>query len=197
MKVLIIYCHPSKDSFTYKLRERFIQGLEDAGHSYIISDLYAEDFNDTLSEQEYRREGFYQKDQKLPQEVIEEQLKINSSDAIVFIYPVFWTEAPAKLVGWFQRVWTYGFAYGEIPTMKMMKKALFLVSMGGSLSEEIRQQQVDAMKCVMLGDRIHDRAEHKDMIFFDEMTRGYGNDRNREKRIEIFLEEVYQLALEF
>ncbi len=197
MKVLIVYCHPSQDSFTYKLEERFIQGLKDAGHSYIISDLYADDFNDTISEQEYRREGFYQKDQKLLQDVTEEQLKINSSDAIVFIYPVFWTEAPAKLVGWFQRVWTYGFAYGENPTMKRMKKALFLVSMGGSLSDKIRQQQVDAMKCVMLGDRIHDRAEYKDMIIFDEMTRGYGNDQNREKRIENFLEEVYNLALEF
>lgn len=30
-----------------------------------------------------------------------EQEKIQNSDAIVFIYPIFWTEAPAKLVGWF------------------------------------------------------------------------------------------------
>ena len=54
-----------------------------------------------------------------------EHEKINSSDAIVFIYPVFWTEAPAKLVGWFDRVWSYGFAYGE-KTMKVLDKAVIL-----------------------------------------------------------------------
>ena len=42
----------------------------------------------------------------------------NMCDA--FIYPVFWTEAPAKLVGWFDRVWSYGLAYGE-KTMNMLK----------------------------------------------------------------------------
>lgn len=55
MKVFIVYCHPSKDSFTYKIFEKFIQGLEDAGHSYIISDLYEMNFNESLSEQEYLR----------------------------------------------------------------------------------------------------------------------------------------------
>lgn len=197
MKVFIVYSHPSQDSFTNMIRERFIQGLEDAGHSYIISDLYKMHFNESLSEQEYLREGYYQEDLKVPQDVSDEQQKISSSDAVVFIYPVFWTEAPAKLVGWFQRVWAYGFAYGDNMTMKTLKKALFLVSMGGSLSEKVRQQQVDAMKCVMLGDRIHNRAEYKEMIIFDEMTRGYGNGKNREQRIEMFLEEVYKMALEF
>ncbi len=196
MKVLIIYCHPSKDSFTYKIMEQFIRGLEDSGHSYMISDLYEMNFCESLSEQEYLREGFYRGERKVPQDVSEEQRKINLSDIIVFIYPVFWTEAPAKLVGWFQRVWTYGFAYGDSPTMKTLKKALFLVSMGGSLSEIIRQQQVEAMKCVMLGDRIHDRAEQSEMIFFDEMTRGYGNDQNREERMDHFLKEVYKIASE-
>ncbi|MBO4908940.1 MAG: NAD(P)H-dependent oxidoreductase [Lachnospiraceae bacterium] len=54
-----------------------------------------------------------------------EQEKIQNSDAIVFIYPVFWTEAPAKLVGWFDRVWTTGFAYRPDPAMKVLEKALF------------------------------------------------------------------------
>ena len=36
MKVLIIYCHPSKNSFTYEVKEAFIKGLESAGHSYEV-----------------------------------------------------------------------------------------------------------------------------------------------------------------
>ena len=38
---------------------------------------------------------------------------------------IFWTEAPAKLVGWFDRVWSCGFAYGD-KTMKMLDKAVFI-----------------------------------------------------------------------
>ena len=33
----------------------------------------------------------------------------DAADALVLVYPVFWTEAPAKLVGWFDRVWSYDF----------------------------------------------------------------------------------------
>ncbi|MBQ5474025.1 MAG: NAD(P)H-dependent oxidoreductase, partial [Lachnospiraceae bacterium] len=31
MKVLVVYCHPSKNSFTHTIKESFIRGLEDAG----------------------------------------------------------------------------------------------------------------------------------------------------------------------
>ena len=55
MKVLIIYCHPSKNSFTYEVKEAFIKGLESAGHSYEVSDLYADGFNPVRSEKEYKR----------------------------------------------------------------------------------------------------------------------------------------------
>ena len=53
MKVFIVYCHPSKNSFTYEVKEAFIKGLESAGHSYEISDLYADGFNPVMSEKEY------------------------------------------------------------------------------------------------------------------------------------------------
>ena len=53
MKVLVVYCHPSKNSFTNTIKESFIRGLEDAGHSYEVSDLYAQGFNPIMSESEY------------------------------------------------------------------------------------------------------------------------------------------------
>jgi len=134
MRVLIIYCHPSKNSFTYEVKEAFIKGLESAGHSYEISDLYADGFNPVMSEKEYVREGFYNLDSPVSEDVLFEQKKINEADAIVFIYPDFWTSSPAMLEGWFQRVWTYGFAYGDQPSMKCLEKVLFLITMGGSVT---------------------------------------------------------------
>lgn len=196
MRVLIVYCHPCDDSFTYKVKENFIKGLAEAGHSYEISDLYKMNFNAVLSKEEYQREAFYETEKEIPADVRKEQAKIEHSDAIVFIYPVFWTEAPASLVGWFQRVWTYGYAYGD-RAMKQLEKVLFLVTLGGSLSDAVRQEQVEAMKTVMIGDRIHDRAKESEMIIFDEMTRGYGNDENRAKRAERFCQQAYGIGQNF
>ncbi|MDD6269728.1 MAG: NAD(P)H-dependent oxidoreductase [Oscillospiraceae bacterium] len=195
MKVLIVYCHPCRESFTAQVKKAFIKGLTDAGKSYEISDLYEMKFDPVFTESEYKREAFYEKGLPVPSDVAEEQKKINNSDAIVFIYPVFWTECPALLTGWFQRVWTYGFAYGDDPAMKQLEKALFLVTMGGSVKDNVRVEQISAMKTVMIGDRIHNRAKSAEMIVFDEMTRGYGNDENRNERIKQFAKQAYQIGI--
>ena len=194
MRVLVVYCHPSNNSFTYAVKESFIKGLVDAGHTYEISDLYAEGFNPVMSEAEYIREGFYKLNDPVAEDVIKEQKKINNADTIVFIYPDFWTASPAMLEGWFQRVWTYGFAYGNEPTMKELEKAVFLVTMGGSLNDEIRRVQLEAMKTVMVGDRIRNRAKKCEVYVFDQMTRGYGNDENREIRITEFSKKAYDIG---
>ena len=102
MNVLVVYCHPSENSFTGKVKDSFIKGLEDAGHTYVISDLYKEGFNPVMSESEYIREGFYRLDMNVSPDVKREQERINASDAIVYIYPDFWTASPAMLEGWFQ-----------------------------------------------------------------------------------------------
>ena len=204
MKVLIVYCHPSNNSFTFRLKEEFIKGLVAGGHQYEVSDLYGMNFNETFSENEYLREAFYNDVPSVPEDVLDEQKKINAADMITFIYPVFWTEAPAKLVGWFQRVFTFGFVYGDVPTMKRLEKALFLVCMGGNLNDVIRREQVKAMETVMLGDRISNRAKEKEMIVFDQMTREYGNEENietgkqgkRDENSKIFLRKAYEIGYE-
>lgn len=194
MKVHIIYCHPSNESFTYQVKESFINGLTKAGHTYEVSDLYRMKFNPVMSEEEYKREAFYCLDKPISEDVMIEQDKINSADVIAFIYPDFWTASPAMLEGWFQRVWTYGFAYGEKATMKTLKKAVFLITMGGSLKDEIRQVQLEAMKTVMIGDRIRSRARECEVYAFDEMTRGYNNDLNRKERMTSFSMKAFQIG---
>ena len=49
MKTFIVYCHPSEDSFTRCVRDAFINGLKDAGHEYVISDLYKMDFKTDMT----------------------------------------------------------------------------------------------------------------------------------------------------
>ena len=124
-----------------------------------------------------------------------EQEKIQSSDAIVFIYPVFWTEAPAKLVGWFDRVWTTGFAYNPNPTMKILDKALFIACAGKSIESLVETGELQAMETVMLGDRIRGRAKEKQMVVYDNIT--HWNEAIREQNAPKHIEAAYHLGKMF
>ena len=195
MKVFVVYCHPSEQSFTYRVYEKFIAGLKAAGHEIILSDLYKMNFRTALTEEEYLRETYYRADLALPADVITEQEKIQNSDAVVFIYPVFWTEAPAKLVGWFDRVWTTGFAYSPEPKMITLDKALCIACAGKSLEALIETGEKQAMETVMLGDRIRERAKKKEMVIFDDIT--HWNEDLRIAKEPIHLAEAYKLGSEF
>ena len=193
MKAFIVYCHPSEDSFTRNVRDAFIKGVTNSGNEYILSDLYKDEFKTDMTEEEYLRDAYYQNTPNIAEDVLAEQAKINSSDAIVFIYPVFWSEAPAKLVGWFDRVWSYGFAYGE-KTMKTLEKGLILCSAGNSLERLEQSGILDSMKRVMLGDRLSDRVKQAEFIVFDCTSRE--NDL-REKNWEKYTNIAYRKGKEF
>lgn len=45
MKVLIVYAHPNRASFTHAVLEEFTRGLRDAGHQPDVLDLYAMKFD--------------------------------------------------------------------------------------------------------------------------------------------------------
>ena len=185
MKVFIVYCHPSEDSLTREVRDSFIAGLESAGHSYTLSDLYAMNFTSDMSGDEYLREANYRREIPLPEDVRVEQEKVNASDAIAFIYPVFWTEAPAKLKGWFDRVWTFGFAYGDDRGIKQLEKGLALCVAGNTLEYFDRTGLGAAMKKVMLDDRLFDRVKEKEMIILDAASRELvERELNREKHLK-------------
>ena len=188
MKALIVYCHPSEDSFTRHVRDAFIRGLEDSGNEYMLSDLYAMDFRTDMSEKEYLRDANYRDTNDLAKDVLAEQEKVNAADAIVLIYPVFWTEAPAKLVGWFDRVWSYGFAYGE-KRMKMLDKGLILCTAGNTAERLEQFGLLDSMKKVMFGDRFFNRIRKQEFVVFDGMTREL---EQRERNWDRNLETAYE-----
>jgi NAD(P)H dehydrogenase (quinone) len=146
-----------------------------------------------MTEAEYLRDAYYNEEPPLADDVIAEQEKINSSDAIVFIYPIFWTEAPVKLVGWFDRVWTFGFAYGN-KRMKFLEKALILATAGSSLDHLENLGLLDGMKNVMLKDRLFEKVKQSDFIIFDEMSR---EKETRNTKWEKNLERAYLLGKEF
>jgi NAD(P)H dehydrogenase (quinone) len=197
VKIFIVYAHPSEDSFTRHIRDRFIEGLESAGHRYILSDLYRMNFRGDMDEGEYLREAYYRLDAPIPDDVRLEHEKINDSDAIVFIYPVFWSDVPAKLKGWFDRVWTYGFAYGLQKDgkrqMKQLERGLVICSAGNTMDYFRRTGILESMERTMLNDRLFDRVKSREMVILEATSRELPS---RKENWDKYLEQVFKLGSE-
>lgn len=159
MHIYILFAHPSKESFNKAVLEAFTQGLRDAGHTYEIGDLYEMGFNTEMDVDQYEREVGLDPEAPVPCDVKMEQDKINGSDALAFIYPVWWSDCPAKLKGWFDRVLTYGYAYfydenEERYTEIEIKKAIVICSAGHTLEHLEETGIAESMTRIMLNDRL-------------------------------------------
>lgn len=167
MNILIVYCHPSQESYTYRVLQQLTRSLNKASISYEVSDLYASDFQSDMSVLEYQREGLGQIDLSLPEDVILEHQKIEKADGIIFLYPVWWSDCPAKLKGWFDRVYSLGYAYGlssKVQAMKTKSYGLVLCTAGHPNEFLHEMGMAQSMRTVMIDDRLGKRFQRKEMI---------------------------------
>jgi len=158
MHVYIIFAHPARMSFSREVLQAFTAGLHEARHTYEVGDLYRMKFSSELSSAEYHREIHQDARIPVPPDVMAEHEKIGRADALAFIYPLWWSDCPAKLKGWFDRVWTYGYAYfyedGERKTVIDIEKAVVLCSAGHTREHLEITGIAEGMRSVMLGDRL-------------------------------------------
>lgn len=147
MKVLIVYAHENPASFNGALKDTAVATLTARGHDVKVSDLYAQGFNPVagkhdftaLSGAEYYK---YQAEQgaaaqagRFAADVQAEMDKLNWADFVLFLYPIWWFDTPAILKGWLDRVFAYGYAYGDGRMFDRGvfrgKRAMCLVTTGG------------------------------------------------------------------
>ena len=107
MKHLVVYAHPSSESFNHAILETTVETLEKKGHEVNVRDLNAMNFQPvlTLDDLSAMRNG------QTPWDIRQEQEYVWQSDTIILIYPIWWTGLPAIIKGYIDRVFAYGFAY--------------------------------------------------------------------------------------
>ncbi|HEY69817.1 MAG TPA: NAD(P)H-dependent oxidoreductase [Anaerolineae bacterium] len=159
MHVYILFAHPSRESFNRAVLDRFTQGLREAGHSFEIGDLYRMGFEPNMDLSQYQREVGLDPTVPVPEDVRAEQEKINRADALAFIYPVWWSDCPAILKGWFDRVLTYGYAYfyddnEERKTEIDLQKAIVICPAGHTVEHLEEIGIAESMERIMLQDRL-------------------------------------------
>jgi NAD(P)H dehydrogenase (quinone) len=107
VRVLVVFCHPQHSSYCGTLLDRFVEGLDRSGHTYEIADLHAERFDPVFTAEDYGQFHGRQLDERL----LCEQARVDRADAVAVISPIWWLSLPAMLKGWFDRVWSNGWAY--------------------------------------------------------------------------------------
>lgn len=127
MNVLIVFDHPRRDSFCGAVLDAFEVGLKQSGHSVETADLWSERFDPRLGVADEPEWGNYAK--RYSAEVLAEQARIERHDALAFVFPVWWWSFPAMTKGWIDRVWNYGWAYGN-RTLSHRKAVLLAVNAG-------------------------------------------------------------------
>ena len=114
MRVVVVVAHPDPESFSHAIAATAVAGLKRGGHDVTVLDLYEEEF----------RVGDERGTNAWPTTAIARSstrwssgTRGSSSDAeaLVFVYPTWWSTMPAILKGWLERVMVpgVGFVFDE------------------------------------------------------------------------------------
>jgi NAD(P)H dehydrogenase (quinone) len=123
MNVLIVYAHPERESLNGSLKDLAVDTLKQEGHPVQVSDLYSMKWKAVLDEDDFpermNRELFNpileqlnsMEKEAIPTDIKEEMDKVLWADVIIFQFPIWWSNFPAILKGWIDRVFYNGFAF--------------------------------------------------------------------------------------
>lgn len=110
MRVLLVFAHPSHDSFAAAVRDAAVRGLERAGHAVDVLDLYAEGFDRAMDRAEWRDH----EDPALTRAHAGPAVdRLVQAEALVLVFPTWHLQVPAALKCWMDRTWLPGIAYDE------------------------------------------------------------------------------------
>lgn len=151
MKVLTIFSHPNPDSFNGAVLNTTKEALTGRGHEVKVRDLNKLGWNPVLSTGDLAK--LYSG--TVPADIAAEQAEVSWADVLVFIYPIWWFERPAILKGWFDKVFSHGFAYqqskeGMIEGLLKGKRALVITTSGANEDNMKQNGVLDAINTCMI-----------------------------------------------
>lgn len=158
MKCLVVTAHPSTNSLCNLLTGKVVNRLQSLNHDVWVEDLYAREFEPSLSRTE--RESYYDGSYDVSC-VAEEVARLREAEALVLLFPTWWFGFPAILKGWFDRVWGPGIAYdhaddfGPIkPRLDNLRKVVAVTTLGAPRWVDhmlLRQPVKKILKTAILG----------------------------------------------
>ena len=103
-KILVILGHPSNESLSAGLAEKYCEGAKDSGNKIKRINVSKLDFAPFL-------ENGYAKEQTIEPDIQNAQELIKWANHLVFVYPTWWATPPALLKAFIERTLLPGFAF--------------------------------------------------------------------------------------
>lgn len=135
MHTLIVTAHPETQSLTHAIAAQLAHGINqgDAPHTLEFAHLAQEGFDPRFSEADL---AVHRRQAAPPPDVRVEHERIERSDTLVLVFPVYWWSMPALLKGWIDRVFSNGWAFDYDPqgsfTKKLGRLSVHLVGVAGA-----------------------------------------------------------------
>ena len=112
MRVLLVSAHPSPTSFVSSLVTEVMDTLNNGAHEVRHHDLCAEGFNPVFNSFERRNHHSSVSTRlKGSPDLISHVEDLQWCEALILVYPTWWSGQPAILKGWFDRVLMNGVAW--------------------------------------------------------------------------------------
>lgn len=131
MSVHLVLAHPLGNSLNAHLAQQIETILSARGVAVDRLDLYAEDFDPRLSA---RERAHHYNDPQPSADVLALQARLRSAEHLVLVFPTWWFSLPSILKGWFDRVWSPGFAFDQgtpiTPRLTHLKSVLVVTTLG-------------------------------------------------------------------
>lgn len=138
MRVHVIHAHPVEASFNRALFHAAVEGLEKAGHTVDVLNLYEENFPAVLSREE--RLNYHNVPGNLTDLTRPYVDRLRAAQAMIIVHPVWNYGYPAILKGYFDRIFLPGVSFtmegGDdrgrlVPTLDNIRKVAFITTYGG------------------------------------------------------------------
>jgi NAD(P)H dehydrogenase (quinone) len=142
LRALIVIGHPSAASFSHAMAQAASDVLAGRGYALNVHDLYAESFNPVQPTGESGNTG---SDDALVERHCAE---IKAADLVLVFHPNWWSQPPAIVKGWIDRVFRLGTAYdypegagyADVPKGLLTAKAALVFNTSNTPAE--RETQV-------------------------------------------------------
>ncbi len=136
MKIFVLIGHQRVGSFCHAIAATAIEELKAGGHEVIYHDLYVENFDPLLYEEEIPRNV------ELPPVIAQHCEEIAAADGYIVVHPNWWAMPPAILKGWLDRVFrqgvTYQFGPGGVEGFLTGRKAVVFTTSNTPREDELR-----------------------------------------------------------
>ena len=107
-RTLIVYAHPYDGSFNHAVLEAATSALDKAGRPYDVVDLYADGFDPRMPAEEL---ALFTEGGTLDPLVSHYQKLIEGACRIIIICPIWWSDVPAIVKGFVDKVMKQSWAY--------------------------------------------------------------------------------------